>query len=257
LTSPDDPLRLDGKVAVVTGSTQGLGFEMALALTRAGGQVYINGRSQEGVGAAVARAALQGVELFAAPFDIANRDAAARGLEAVHAETGRLDILVNNVGARLRRPLDEISGDDLRGLLDVDLVAAFELAKQAHPLMRANGYGRIVMVTSISAHLGMRGDAAYAAAKGGLTALVRALACEFGPDGITCNALAPGSFATETNAALAADPARTKWLAGRTPLGRWGRPDEIGSACVFLSAPGSSFMTGAVLTIDGGLTASY
>jgi gluconate 5-dehydrogenase len=253
----NDPLRLDGKVAVVTGSTQGLGFEMALSLARAGGRVYLNGRSKDGVSAAVTRAARIGVDLFGAPFDVADREAASEGLDKVYTEAGRLDVLINNVGARLRRPLGEISGDDLRRLLDVDLVAAFELAKQAHPMMCDHGYGRIVMVTSISAHLGMRGDAAYAAAKGGLTALVRALACEFGPDGVTCNALAPGSFATETNAALAVDPQRTKWLAGRTPLGRWGRPEEIGPACVFLSAPGSSFMTGAVLTVDGGLTASY
>ena len=153
----------------------------------------------------------------------------------------------------MRRTAANISWSDFAKLLDVDLIGAFALSKAAADIMAAHGYGRIIMVTSTSAILGSVADAAYIAAKGGLGAMARALACEYGPLGITCNALCPGPFMTETNANLANHPGIAAWIPTRVPLGRWGRPEEIGPACVFLAAPASFSSVDVRWSSTGGL----
>ncbi|HLJ21408.1 MAG TPA: SDR family oxidoreductase [Stellaceae bacterium] len=248
---------LGGRVALVTGAGQGLGLEIADALARAGAHVVLNGRQAERLESAAERIQGQGGTASPLPFDIADPDAVAAAFEGIGAAFSSLDILVSNVGIRHRFPLADISSDDLHHVLEVNLVSAFHLAKAAVGLMIPRGRGRIIMVTSIAGPLGRANDAAYIAAKGGLAGFVRALAVEFGPHGITTNAIAPGYFATETNAAMVDDPEVEAFVKRRIPLQRWGEPKEIAGAAVFLASDAASYVNGHVLTVDGGLSASF
>jgi gluconate 5-dehydrogenase len=252
---------LDGKIALVTGSGRGLGLEIARQLAAAGALVLINGRHREPLERAAADIAATKshragkAEVLA--FDVADEAAAQAAFRAIRDRHGRLDILVNNVGRRDRRALFAFELEAVRRMVEVDLVAPFNLSRQAAELMIAQGGGRIINVTSIAGPIAAPGDAAYVAAKGGLEALTRALAAELGPHAITVNAIAPGFFATEYNAARAADPAVADWLKQRTSLGRWGEPREIAGAALFLASPAASYVTGQVLAVDGGLLAHF
>ena len=248
---------LRGRVALVTGAGQGLGLEIAEALAIAGAHVVLNGRQPERLDAAAERIRASGGTASPIPFDIANPDAIVDAFDRVGSAFSSLDILVSNVGIRHRFPLAEITTEDFQRVLDVNLVAAFHLAKAAVALMTPRGRGRIIMVTSIAGPLGRSNDAAYIAAKGGLASFVRALAVEFGPQGITTNAIAPGYFATETNAAMVDDPEVEDFVKRRIPLQRWGEPKEIAGAAVFLASDAATYVNGHVLTVDGGLSASF
>ncbi len=244
---------LRGKVALVTGASRGVGLAMATSLARAGAGVVVNGRNPDRLAPVVDALRGQGLDARALAFDVGDEQAVA----AAFAGLERLDILVSNVGLRNRRPLEALSTADMRAMLDVNLTAPFALAKAAAALMLPRRWGRVIMVTSIAGPRSRSGDAAYTAAKGGLAALTRALAVEYGPRGITANAIAPGFFATETNAERAADPAYKPCIEQRVPLRRWGQPQEIGGAAVFLASDEAAYVNGHVLTVDGGLTSSY
>jgi gluconate 5-dehydrogenase len=255
--TPRGPFALDGKVAMVTGAGQGLGFEIAAALAEVGAHVVLNGRQAERLEAAAAKIRRQGGDVSPLAFDIADPQAVAAAFQQIASGLGGLDILVNNVGIRHRHPLGEIAIKDFQHILDVNLTAAFHLAKEAVAHMVPRGHGRIIMVTSIAGPLGRPNDAAYIAAKGGLAAFARALAVEFGPHGITTNTIAPGYFSTETNATMVEDPTVEAFVKQRIPLQRWGEPREIAGAAVFLASDEASYVNGVVLTVDGGLSASF
>ncbi len=248
----DTAFSLEGKTALVTGATQGLGFEIAKALASAGALVLLNGRD-----AARAEAAAETLkplgDVRALAFDVADEAAVATAFDELGE--GGLDILVNNVGLRDRRALDEHSLDDVRTMLNVNLVAPFDLSRRAAALMGAGG--RIINITSIAGPLSNKGDTPYTIAKGGLESLTRALAAELGERQITVNAIAPGFFATERNEELTSDPSIDRWLDQRTSLGRWARPEEIGGAAVFLASEAASYVTGHVLFVDGGYAAHF
>jgi gluconate 5-dehydrogenase len=245
---------LAGKIALVTGAGRGLGFEIAKAMAGAGAHVVINGRDQARLDAAAAVIGAAGGSASAAAFDVVDPVALRAALADIERQHGKLDIVIGNVGRRDRRPLDECSDDDVRTLIEVDLVASLILAREAARLMAARGSGRLIFVTSIVSERSSGRDAAYASAKAGLEGMIHALATEYGPRGITANGISPGFFATETNAALATDPARSAFFEQRTPLGRWGRPEEIGGAAVFLASGAASFVNGHILVVDGGTT---
>ncbi|WP_417841192.1 SDR family oxidoreductase [Terasakiella sp.] len=238
---------LSGKTALVTGASRGLGFEMAKALCEAGATVYFNGRTQ-----ATLETAIQNIpNAKALAFDIT--DSAA--ITTILSDLGPLDVLVNNAGGRDRRNIDEFDLDDMRKLLDSNLVAPFELSRQVARDMPVGG--RIINVTSVAGDMARAGDAIYTASKAGLTGLTRALAAELGPRGINVNAIAPGFFATKANQAMVEDEMIASFLKMRTSLQRWGRPEEITGACLFLASTASSYITGQVLTVDGGLQAHF
>lgn len=243
-----------GRIALVTGAARGLGFEIARALAEAGAHVVVTGRTAATLDDAVEKIAAAGGSASAAAFDIADRAAQRETLADIERRHGRLDVLVNNVGARNRRSLAELSDEDIDELIRTDLAAAASLSRDAAALMKRSGHGRLIAVTSIGGHVAMPNDGIYPAAKHGLTGLMRSMAVEYGPDGITSNAIAPGWFATETNAAMAANDELMPFVRQRIPVQRWARPDEIAGAALFLASDAASFVNGHVLVVDGGMT---
>jgi gluconate 5-dehydrogenase len=252
----DSVFSLKGRIALVTGAARGLGWEIAKGFARAGAHVLINARRAEQVEPKADELRQQGYQASALAFDVGDAQESIAALKKVDTDFGRLDILVNNVGVRLRIPLEQTTPEAFHDLLDVNLTAPFRLTRLAAELMRRNGYGRIIMIGSVAADRAAPGNIAYIAAKGGLAAMTRAFACEYGPLGITCNTLSPGSFATETNAAAAASPVG-KALNDRIPLRRWGRPEELAGPALFLASEAGSYVNGHLLVVDGGLSTSF
>lgn len=248
---------LSGNIALITGSARGLGHCMAHAMACSGAHVIINGRHAQATEMAAKALREQGLMASALCFDVANDEAIEKAFEHIDHEYGKLDILINNVGARNRKSLQAITPAEIRSLIETDLIASMLLAKQAAQRMVKQKYGRLIAITSVAGEIARPGDAIYPAAKQGLTGMMRALAVEFGSYGITSNAIAPGTFATQTNAAMVTDPIVYERLAARNPTGRWGRPEEIAGAAVFLASPAASYINGQVLAVDGGLSVLF
>jgi gluconate 5-dehydrogenase len=238
---------LSGRTALVTGSTRGIGLALARALAAAGARVAINGREAE-----TAAAVAAGVEgAVAAPFDVTDEEQVARAVAAL----GRVDILVNNTGMTLRTSLVELEPAQWRQLLDVNLTSAFLVSRAVAPAMIERGRGKIVNVCSVMSELARPTTGAYAASKGALKMLTRSMCAEWAQHGIQANGIAPGYFRTDLTQPLQADADFDAWLRARVPARRWGEPDELGGAVVFLASPASDFVNGQLLFVDGGLSA--
>jgi gluconate 5-dehydrogenase len=254
---PAHPFDLRGALALVTGGGSGLGLAIANGLGKAGARVVVNGRNRAKLEAAAAK--LAGAEIAAAmaPFDVTDAGAVEAGIAAVTREHGAIDILVNNAAMNRRQPLEEFSLDQWRELQAANLDGPFLVTRAVLPAMKARRRGKIVNVCSLASDLGRPNIVAYAASKGGLRMLTRALAVELAPFNVQVNGIAPGFFKTEMNAELMANAEFSAWVEQRTPAGRWGEPGEIAGAAVFLASSAADYVTGHLLYVDGGFSAAY
>lgn len=246
---------LKGRVALVTGSARGIGWGIARGMAEAGAHVVLNDLRQDALEPLVEELRSAGLEGSACAFDVTDEAAVAAGVGRIVAELGRVDILVNNAGIQKRKRFADFSYDEWRAVIDTHLNGAFLVTRAVLPQMEANRFGRIIMIGSIAVKAPKAQIPAYAAAKGGVTSMVRALAIEVAPLGITCNAIAPGYIATEFTRVLHSDEGFTSRLMERVPAGRWGRPDDIAPAAVYLASAAGAFVNGSVLTVDGGFLA--
>jgi NAD(P)-dependent dehydrogenase (short-subunit alcohol dehydrogenase family) len=248
--------RLDGRVALITGGTKGLGLAIAEALASAGADVVVAARDGEAasrVAGAIGRSS--GRRMLGVAADVS----VSAQVDAMVARTlttmGKLDILVNNAGINIRGPIERLQETDWDAVIDTNLKGPWLCCRAVAATMKSRGWGRVINVSSMLGEISMPGRSPYASSKGGLTLLTKTLALEWARDGINVNALCPGPFATEINTPLLNDPAARAQMEANVPLARWGEPMELGPAAVFLASEASSFMTGATLFIDGGYTA--
>ncbi len=249
-----DLFSLEGRVALVTGASRGLGWAIAEALAGHGAHVVLSSRDQAALDDRAADLKERGLSAQARAFDATDRAAGAEAVAAVHGEHGRLDILVNNAGMVHRDPTAELADEDWDRVIETNLTSAFRLSRDAARHMAAAGHGRIINTASIMSVVARPAVASYVASKGGLAALTRALAVEFGPQGVTSNAIAPGFIVSEMTADLHENPEFDSFVRERTPLGRWGEAKEIGAVALFLASDASSYVNGHLLVADGGLT---
>ena len=251
---PAHPFDLTGKIALVTGAYRGLGFAIAKALASAGATVVLNGRKPDELAAAAKRLTDDGLKSGISVFDVADADAVHAAVAAVEAKHGRLDILVNNAGIQRRGPLVDFKLSDWDAIIATNLTAPFLVAQAVLAGMIARKSGKIINIASLMSELARPTVVPYTAAKGGVRQLTRGMAVELAQHNIQVNAIAPGYFATEMNRALIDNAEFNAWVCKRTPAGRWGNPDEIGGLAVFLASPAANYMTGQMLTIDGGMS---
>ena len=247
---------LTGRTALVTGSSKGIGFALARALGSAGATVVLNARDEVRLGEARAALMAEGLPVEAVAFDVTDANAVEAGVQRIEAEIAPIDILVNNAGMQHRSPFTEFPVDAWRKLMSVNVDGVFLVGRAVAQRMVGRQRGKIINVCSVQSELGRPGIAPYAASKGAVKMLTKGMAIDLGKHGIQVNGLGPGYFKSELTDALVKDEAFTAWLAGRTPAGRWGEVGELGGAAVFLASNASSFVTGHILYVDGGITAS-
>ena len=251
-----DIFKLDGRVALITGGNRGLGFAMAQALAEAGANVVVTSRQEErAVESAAALAGITGQRTMGLVVDVTDAEQIESMVSDVVKEFGRIDILVNNAGINIRKPVEELDEASWDLVQHTNLKAPFLCSRAAARHMKEQRFGRIINLSSMLGMVALPERSVYCSSKGGLIQLTKVLALEWAAHNITVNALCPGPFATELNIPVMNNPQTNQFFLNHIPLGRWGRPEELGGAVVFLASDASSFMTGAVLTVDGGWTA--
>jgi gluconate 5-dehydrogenase len=247
---------LTGRTALVTGSSQGLGFALARGLARAGASVVLNGRRKEKLESAAGTLRADGLSVRTCAFDVTDETQVRAAIPALERDAGPLEILVNNAGVQLRKPMVDLDGAAFREVLDANLTSAFLVAREAARGMIARRRGKIINVCSLMSEIGRNTIAAYTASKGGLKMLTKAMAVEWGPHGLQANGIGPGYFVTEMTKPLVENPEFDAWVRKRTPAGRWGQPEELVGAAVFLASRASDFVNGQILYVDGGMLAA-
>ncbi|NKI27355.1 gluconate 5-dehydrogenase [Arenibacter sp. 6A1] len=249
---------LSGKTALITGATHGLGMAMAIGLGNAGATLVINGASsQEKLNNALAEYKALGLKAHAYLFDVTDEKQVIENIAKIEKEVGQIDILVNNAGIIKRTPLEDMEVADFEQVIKVDLVSPFIVSKHVVKGMIARKEGKIINICSMMTELGRNTVGAYAAAKGGLKMLTKNMATEWAKHNIQVNGIGPGYFATSQTAPIRVDGHPfNDFIVGRTPAGRWGDPDDLQGAAIFLSAKASNFVNGQIVYVDGGILAT-
>ncbi len=251
-----DLFSLNGKTALITGSSQGIGLALAHGLAKAGATIILNGRDRGKLDTAAKVLGDAGAATKISAFDVTDHDAVRIAVDELEAEGTPIDILVNNAGMQHRGPLEEFEPATFEKLLQTNIASVFHVSQAVARHMIRRRAGKIVNIASVQTALARPGIAPYTATKGAVGNLTKGMATDWAKYGLQCNALAPGYFDTPLNAALVADQKFSEWLKIRTPAGRWGEVEELVGACIFLSASASSFVNGHTLYVDGGITAS-
>ena len=247
---------LNGRTALITGSSMGIGFALARGLAQSGAKVVLNARNADRLGEAADTLRADGAEVMTLAFDVTDPEATRTAIDGFEAEKGAIDILVNNAGMQHRTPLEDFPVDAFETLMRTNVNSVFYVGQAVARHMIKRGSGKIINIASVQTALARPGIAPYTTTKGAVANLTKGMATDWAKYGLNCNAIAPGYFDTPLNAALVADPEFSAWLEKRTPAGRWGKVEELVGACVFLASDAASFVNGHTLFVDGGITAS-
>ena len=244
---------LTGKTALITGSSRGLGRAMAEGLAGAGARVILNGVNAARLDEAAAEMRAQGYEVLTAAFDVADEAAIVAAFEGFDAAGIAVDILVNNAGIQFRKPMLELATADWQRVIDINLTSAFVVGREAAKRMAVRGRGKVINIGSLTSELARATVAPYTVAKGGIKMLTKAMAAEWGELGIQSNAIGPGYMVTDMNEALINNPAFDGWVKARTPMRRWGLPEELAGTAIYLASDASNYISGQIIYADGGM----
>tara|TARA_E500000081_G_scaffold152252_1_gene184095 strand:+ start:2013 stop:2780 length:768 start_codon:yes stop_codon:yes gene_type:complete len=247
---------LNGKRALITGSSQGIGFALAKGLAAEGVEIVLNGRNAEKLAGTARALEANGLKTHQLAFDATDHTAVRGAIDGFESASGAIDILVNNAGMQHRTALQDFPPEAFEQLLQTNIASVFHVGQAVARHMIGRKRGKIINIASVQSALARPGIAPYTATKGAVTNLTKGMATDWAKHGLQCNAIAPGYFDTPLNAALVADPEFSAWLTNRTPAGRWGQVEELVGACIFLASDASSFVNGHTLYVDGGITAS-
>lgn len=248
---------LTGKRALITGASHGLGMAMAIGLGKAGAQLIINGRSQQKLDEAKIEYAKEGLDIATYVFDVTNDKEVEATIDLIENEVGAIDILVNNAGIIKRIPMEDMETEDFKSVIDVDLVGPFIVSKYVGRKMIERKSGKIININSMMSELGRNTVSAYAAAKGGLKMLTKNMATEWAKHNIQTNGIGPGYFATSQTEPIRVDGHPfNEFILNRTPAARWGNPEDLAGAAVFLASKASDFVNGQIIYVDGGILAT-
>jgi gluconate 5-dehydrogenase len=251
-----DTFRLDGRLALVTGSSSGIGLALARGLGQAGAALVLNGRDEAKLAATAATLRAEGLTVHEAAFDVTDGDASEAAVARIEANHGAIDILVNNAGLQRRGAFHEFLPADWQAVMRTNVDSMFFVGQAVAKRMVPRGRGRIINICSVQSELGRPGIAPYAASKGAVKMLTKGMAIDLGPHGITVNGIGPGYFKTELTQKLVDDPTFSAWLINRTPSRRWGDVEDLAPAAVFLASDAGRFVNGHILYVDGGVTAT-
>lgn len=244
---------LSGKTALITGSSRGLGFAFADGLAAAGARVILNGVNTERLEEAAEEMKAKGYEVLTAAFDVTDENAIVEAFKRFDADGIEVDILMNNAGIQFRKPMLELETSDWQRVLDVNLTSSFVIGREAAKRMAKRGKGKIINIGSLTSELARATVAPYTVAKGGIKMLTKAMAAEWGEKGIQSNAIGPGYMVTDMNEALINNPEFDKWVKDRTPMRRWGLPQELAGTAIYLASDASNYVSGQIIYADGGM----
>jgi gluconate 5-dehydrogenase len=247
---------LSGRVALVTGSSAGIGYALARGLGGAGAKVALNGREPAKLALATQRLRREGLSVHEMAFDVTDSNAVRPAIDWIENEIGPIDILINNAGMQFRTPLEDFPEDAWHALMKTNVDSVFYVGQAVAKYMIPRGRGKIINICSVQSELGRPSIAPYTATKGAVKMLTKGMAIDWGKHGLQVNGLGPGYFKTELNRALVEDKAFSDWLIGRTPSRRWGELEDLIGAAIFLASDASNFVNGQIIYVDGGVTAS-
>lgn len=247
---------VSNKIVLITGSGRGIGLSLAKGFLSAGARVVLNNTKADALAELVKKLRAEGLDAYGYTFDVSDPEAVARHVDLIEREVGPIDVLINNAGIQRRAPLIDMETSDWKKVLDVNLTSVFLMGQAVARKMLVRGKGKIINISSLNAELARTNIGNYAASKGGLKMLTKSMATEWGPQGITTNALGPGYISTDLTKPLQDDPAFDGWVKSEVPLRRWGKPEDLIGTAIFLASAASDYINGTTIYVDGGWQAS-